>query len=138
MRRIALAVTLAVVASACGGADGVSVEDAWSRPVPPVAPSSAIYMEISNGLDDAVTVVGASSNACSTVDIHETSMGSDDVMSMTPLTAGLVISAGDAASLEPGGLHLMCMDPSGVDRFDLTLDLDGTESITVSVVIEER
>ena len=95
-------------------------------------------MDITNGTDDAVTVVGASSDACSMVQIHETALSADGVMSMSPLPAGLLIPAGGTVALEPGGVHLMCMQPSGSDEFEVILELDGESAITVPVTVEER
>ena len=58
------AATLALLLASCGGSGAVTVTDVWSRPVPPVSPASAVFLEITNDLDTAVTLTGASSDAC--------------------------------------------------------------------------
>ncbi|MEL6982053.1 MAG: copper chaperone PCu(A)C [Actinomycetota bacterium] len=65
----------------------------------------------------------------------------DMAMTMQELTDGLVIPADGEVALEPGGLHLMMLDlaaplESG-DTFDLTLNTDDGESITVSVEVRD-
>ena len=139
MKRLTIvALLLATVVAGCGGGSELTIEDPWSRPVPPVAPASAVYLTIENGLESDVTLLGASSESCAAMELHETSMSSDGVMSMAPLTAGLMVPAGESARLEPGGAHLMCIDPDTSESFSVTLDLDGAAAITVDVVIEDR
>ena len=131
--RLATVLVLGLFLAACGGSAEVVVEDAWSRPVPPVSPASAVYLTIDNGLEDDITVTGASSDACGMMELHETSMSNDGVMSMARLEVGLVVAAGGTAVLEPGGAHLMCMQPEGTESFEVTIQLDGADDITVPV-----
>ena len=82
VRRTLAGLALVVSVAACSTAESVIVDDVWSRPVPPVSPASAVYMEITNGLEGPITVTGASSAACAAMQIHETSMDDAGVMSM--------------------------------------------------------
>ncbi len=130
---------LSLVLGGCSSAAAVTVADAWSRPVPPVSPSSAIYLEISNGLDTPITLVDAISAACGAVQIHETTMDDAGVMRMQHLTAGLSLDPGEKAELQPGGIHLMCLEPAVFDgSFELELQFTGADPVVASVVIEER
>lgn len=65
----------------------------------------------------------------------------DMAMTMQELTNGLVIPAGGEVTLEPGGLHIMMLDLAAPletgDTFDLTLNADDGESITVSVEVRD-
>lgn len=142
MRRrhpLLLAVALATLLGACSSADGVVGNDAWTRPVPPNSPARAIYLEISNGLDADVRLTGASSEECSAIELHETTMDDAGVMAMRALIGGLEIAPGQKALLAPGGAHLMCLDPGGsTEQFELRLELRDAADVTVTVVIEDR
>lgn len=65
----------------------------------------------------------------------------DMAMTMQELTGGLTIPAGGEVTLEPGGLHVMMLDLAAPletgDTFDLTLNTDDGESITVSVEVRD-
>jgi copper(I)-binding protein len=129
---------LGLIVGACGGSSAVEASDAWSRPVPPVARAGAVFVEIDNGLDTDVTLQSASSDACGAMEIHRTQM-IDGVMSMRPLEGGLVIGGGETASLEPGGIHLMCIDPDhDGSSFSVTLEFVGAPAIDLDVVVEDR
>lgn len=136
--RAVFAVTsVALVLTACGGGDSVSVEDAWGRPSPMEASNAAFYMQITGGGDDD-TVVSASSEVCSVTELHETMMD-DGVMSMEERPDGFPIPAGETVSLEPGGLHVMCIGADTLEVGDeVTVDLEFVEAGTVSVVAEIR
>ncbi len=134
-----LAVGVALVLVSCGGSGAVTVTDVWSRPVPPVSPASAVFLEITNDLDSAVTLTGASSDACGSMELHETTMDDSGVMAMQELTAGLRLEPGASGLLEPGGIHLMCIEPQVFEgSFDVELTIDGADSISTAVAIEDR
>ena len=140
MRRLLVAVALTgLLVVACGGAAGqLEASDAWSRPVPPAATAAPIFFVVTNDTDSARTLVRATSGACARVEIHETVMV-DDVMSMQPRPEGVTVSAGDSARFEPGGLHLMCLEPdiSGAS-FVTVLTFDDSTAIDVEVAVDDR
>ena len=70
------------------------------------------FGRIRNACDAPVTIVGASSPSFGDVSVHETSIV-EGVSRMRAVPA-LRIDAGDDATLKPGGLHLMLMQPRGV------------------------
>lgn len=105
---------------------------------------SALYMTIENTSDAPVTLVGASTEAAETVEIHESIMA-DNMMRMRPVEGGIEIPVGGSAVLEPGGYHIMLMDLnhdlvlgtaiSVTLQFNL-LDADGAPTgETMSIVI---
>ena len=51
MRWATTAVVGVLLLAACSSPEGVTTSDEWSRPVPPVSPASAVFLEIHNGLD---------------------------------------------------------------------------------------
>ncbi|NND03681.1 MAG: copper chaperone PCu(A)C [Acidimicrobiia bacterium] len=140
MIRLATACSaIAVLVAACASSAVVAAEDAWSRPVPPVSPASAIYLEVHNRTEQVVILTGADSEACEEIQIHETAVDGAGVVSMRRLTNGLEIAPRSTAVFAPGGVHLMCMSPErGLAGFDLTLRIGGAEDLVVPVAIEDR
>lgn len=133
------AAALAVALGACSSAGSVTVTDVWSRPVPPVSPASAVFLEITNDLETAVTLTGASSESCGSMEIHETTMDEAGVMAMRPLVDGLTVEPGTSSLLAPRGIHLMCLEPEVFEgSFDIELNLEGADAISVTATIEDR
>lgn len=130
-----------VVLAACSSAGEITVTDPWGRPSPAMADAAAFYMEIDNATDTDVTLIAASTNACGVVELHESSMNDDGVMMMAEQEAGIAVPAGSATTLEPGGLHVMCLqmtDPLAVgDSIDVELEFDDGTSESVVVEIRE-
>ncbi len=117
MRRLlrALVFMVAVMAAlaACQKAAGpqIQVEDAWGRPSPKVATAGAFYMTLRNTGNEDDALIGASSDACGTVELHESFKTAEGAMGMRPVEGGkIVISAGQTVELKMGGLHIMCID----------------------------
>ena len=134
-----LAAGLALFLGSCGGSGDVTVTDVWSRPVPPVSPNSAVFLEIANDTDSPVTLTGASSDACRSMELHETMMDDSGVMAMQELAAGLRLEPGSSGLLAPGGIHLMCVEPKVFEgSFEVELIIDGAHDIAASVTIEDR
>jgi len=134
-----LAAVLTLLLGSCAGSEAVTVSDAWSRPVPPVSPASAVFLQIANGTDTAVTLTGASSEFCGAMELHETTMDDAGVMAMRPLAGGLRLDAGESGLLAPGGIHLMCLEPKAFEgSFDVELIINGADTISATVSIEDR
>lgn len=89
---------------------------------------SAAYMLISNNSGADITLIGARTDAASTVEVHETTVV-DDVARMAQLEDGLLIPAGGSAELRPGGLHIMLID---VQR-----DLIAGESLALTLLFAD-
>ena len=74
-------------------------------------------------------------------EIPESSMSSDGVMSMRHLDHGVEIPSGGEIALEPGGLHVMCIekkaDFTAGKKIDLTLFFENSGSKTIDVEIRE-
>lgn len=106
---VLLAAVLAV-ASAPGCVRECSrVVDGWVRAGPPSMPMMAGFGRIENGCDLPVAVVSAQSTQFEAVELHETRIV--DGVSRMRAVPRLEIAAGGAATLVPGGLHLMLMRP---------------------------
>lgn len=86
-----------------------TVKDGWVR-LPPVSmPMMAGFGRIENPCAAPVTIVGASSPAFGEVSLHETRVV--DGMSRMRHLPELRIESEGTATLKPGGLHLMLMQP---------------------------
>lgn len=109
LRVMVVGFVLGLVATACtSGGEGIEIEDAWGRTAPSSAANAAFYMTISGGdTDDAL--VSANADFCGSVQLHETVMN-DGVMKMEHLRGGIPIAAGSVVLLEPGGMHIMCIE----------------------------
>lgn len=94
----------------------------------PPAQNTAAYMTIENTGDRGVTLTSAATDLGTTIELHESSMDDDGVMSMAEVPGGIDIPAGDSVDLEPGGLHVMVMgvtrDVEVGDDVELTLTFD--------------
>jgi copper(I)-binding protein len=136
---VVLAVFALAFAACSSGGDSVEVEDPWGRPSPSSAANAAFYMQLEGAEEDDV-LVSATSPACGMVELHETQM-SDGVMSMQHLPQGIPVPAGETVSLEPGGLHVMCMgvqSPLTVgEMVEVALEFENSGSRTIEAEIRE-
>jgi copper(I)-binding protein len=103
--------------------------------------TSAVYMLIANLSSDEDVLVSAATDAAAIVEIHETSMGDNDVMQMRPVDGGIPVPADDMVELRPGGFHVMLLEPSLIvagDAIAVTLTFDSGEELVVGAVVEDR
>jgi len=139
--RFALAVAAALLTlTSC--ADGIAADDMWARPTAPGAESAAFYGVIKNDSGGETTLSEYYSPACGRLELHHTEM-TDGVMEMRPADpAAVVMGDGDSLTLEPMGLHLMCLElvEPLVDGETITLEMtfEGVEVMQVDVTIEDR
>ncbi|MEN1939639.1 copper chaperone PCu(A)C [Luteimonas sp. MJ246] len=85
------------------------VVEGWLRSPPMPMPMMAGFARIENPCAIDVAIVSAHSDAFASVELHETTVV-DGVSRMREVPR-LPVAAGDAAVLQPGGLHLMLMRP---------------------------
>jgi copper(I)-binding protein len=98
---IALASTLFMAAS--GAHADVRVANPWVRGIVKGQTDTGAFMTLKS--TEATRLVGASSPAARSAQIHEMKM-SGDMMTMRPVTA-LDVPADTAVELKPGGYHVM-------------------------------
>ncbi len=111
----AAAAVLLLVAGSIQAADCLPrIRDGWIRLAPPgmsmSMPMLAGYGRIENPCPGAVAVTGASSAAFGDVSLHRTTVV-DGISRMRPVPS-LPIAARGVVTFEPGGLHLMLMQPT--------------------------
>ncbi|MFQ1701878.1 copper chaperone PCu(A)C [Loktanella agnita] len=129
---------LGFVAAAMAEEQTVVVEDAWSRASVGVNRPGAVYMTVRNIGEDTAILTGLRTDLAKMPEIHLASTNDQGVSSMTP-AGDIEIAPGEAAALEPGGLHAMLMRLSRPmvegEAFALTLTFADGDEFTVDVPI---
>lgn len=148
--QLTVVLTLAFVAIACGGDDGIRVTDAWARNSPAVAVAGAAYMVIENTGPTADALIGASSTVARATEIHETvevpvespvasgGMSPGGMMGMQPVER-VGIPAGGRLELKPGSYHIMLIglnrELKAGDMIEITLRLERAGEIKVTAEV---
>jgi copper(I)-binding protein len=149
----------------CGsGSASIIVSDPWARASSAMASAGAAYMKIENTGSAADALIGASSPAATTVEVHETvamgspvpsasdgmgmgspmpsasGMGDGGMMGMQPI-ARLDIPAGGSVELKPGSYHIMLIglkqDLKVGDSIEITLKFEKVGEIKVTATVRE-
>ncbi|MDN4472307.1 copper chaperone PCu(A)C [Demequina zhanjiangensis] len=147
---IALAATAALALTACStdtetGSDGtdaaasLTVADAWVKAVDDGM--TGAFALITNGTGDDLTITGATTDAASMVELHETVMDDAGATVMQEVDGGFTVGAGETFTLEPGGNHLMLMgvtaplEPGA--EVSMTLELADGSTVPFTAVVKE-
>jgi len=118
-----LAATLLTLA--CSAHAQVAVSDAWVRATVPGQQATGMFATLTATQDSKL--VGGSSPAADTVEVHEMKMDGD-VMKMRAI-ASLPLPAGQAVSLKPGSYHVMLLG--------LKKPLSDGSTVPIKLVIED-
>ena len=131
MNKTILPVIVAVLMGCSAGVVAPLVaSDVVVTPPLPGASMSAGYLTIRNNSSDTIELTAVTSPQYGRVEIHETIID-NDIARMRPLD-GLLIPAGQSLILEPGGKHLMLMQPK--DSINaVTLNFYADEQLMLSV-----
>jgi periplasmic copper chaperone A len=124
--------------AACGAAESeageIVVENVRANMTLPSSTGS-FWMVITNHSSQDDALVGVKFDGCGVIELHDMFMD-NDVMVMRPVEGGRIpIPAGETVELQPGGLHVMCMQkeaPLAVDTA-VTLELQFANAGTISV-----
>lgn len=118
---------------------GLTIDHPWARPTPGGSKLAAFYLKLVNKSKEDDTLLSATSDIGSKIEIHETAM-TDGVAKMRRVDGGLPVSANSTVALEPAGLHLMVMGLTRSlkegDRIPLTLNFQNRGIVQVKVNIE--
>ena len=121
------------------GAQGITVEDAWIRGVPPSAATTAAFMTIHNTDSDDAVLKSADCDIAETVQIH-TMEQVGEMMKMQEVSE-LRIPANGQAILAPKGYHIMLI---GLVRpikegetIPLSLNFTDRATVVVDVVVKK-
>lgn len=88
---------------------GPTITDAWVRQVPPAARMTAGYLRVANPGPESLVIVGAESPLFGSIEMHGTIM--EDGVARMRYQDTVTVGPGEVVSFEPGGLHLMLMQP---------------------------
>jgi len=139
-KQIGLGLLLASLSVWAYAAENIVVKNAWVREAPPGAQVMAAYMTLENPNNTPLSVVGATSTAFKTVELHKT-VEEAGVARMIAVDA-LEVPAGGQVALVPGGLHVMLItpidqQPQAGDNVSLTLYLSNEASQTLTVPVQK-
>jgi copper(I)-binding protein len=119
----------------------IAVGHPWSRLAPANAPVIGGYLTLTNTGSQPDTLVGGSATIAERVEIHEMRI-EDGVARMRPLPAGQEIAPGATVELQPGGTHLMFINPerafSEGERFEVTLEFANAGEVAVEFVVQRN
>lgn len=125
-----------------GNEGGLEVTDLWGRSSPQAAQNGAFYMKISNNGREDDELLGARTDACGSVELHEMFMKENDVMGMRQVPGGtLAIPAGETVELKVGGMHVMCIGKQQEfnvgDKIPLVLEFSNAGEMELTADIRE-
>lgn len=118
-------------------ADFFTVTDPWVKAAD--EGMTAAFGTLVNDSPQEVTVVSATSEITSEMELHETVQNDDGSRGMQSKEGGFTVPAGGTHELAPGGDHLMVMDlnralkPGETVRITLTFADDSTKELDASV-----
>ena len=128
----------AAPAAQAGSPPELMVTEPWARTSPMSAGNGAVYLNLVNQGGSADALVSAESDAAEVVELHETKMGENDMMQMSPV-ARIEVPAGSSVSLEPGGKHIMLINLKQELTADqtivLTLNFEKSDPVTVEAAV---
>jgi periplasmic copper chaperone A len=146
---LATLVAGSILAGCSSGSASIVVSDPWARASSAMASAGAAYMTIDNTGSAADALIGASSPAATTVEVHETvamgspapgASGDGGMMGMQPV-ARLEIPAGGSVELKPGSYHIMLIglkqDLKVGDSIEITLKFETAGEIKVTAAVRE-
>ncbi|MEY3624976.1 MAG: hypothetical protein RL696_357 [Actinomycetota bacterium] len=141
MKKIALLLAAALALTGCTANSQemakpeIEVTDVWikSSETSVTGGMTALFGTITNNTDQELVLVGGATEVAGVVEIHEMAMSGGEMV-MQAIEGGLVIPAGESATLEPGGNHMMLMDLKkdvvAGDEIAVTFDF-GTVDLTI-------
>ncbi len=116
-----LAITALFAGSATSAfAQTVDVKNAWVRTSVPGQSATGAFMTLTARED--TRLVGIASPLAGVAEVHEMKLD-NGVMKMRAVEGGLVLPAGKAVELKPGGYHVMLMDLKAALPKDSTVPL---------------
>ncbi len=126
---------------ACGSSEQITVSDLWGRPSPGSADNAAFYVTIHNSGSELEELVAVDIDICGQTELHESSFDENNVMSMQHVEK-IAVPSGETIHLEPGGLHIMCIDRQANlepgDLIPITLQFANYGELLVEAEIREQ
>ncbi|HEX5844411.1 MAG TPA: copper chaperone PCu(A)C [Pseudomonas sp.] len=115
------------------------IEQPWSRAMPPVAPTAAVYFVLHNQGAVADRLLSVASPHAAKAELHE-HLHEDGVMKMQQVPS-VAIAAGGEVQFAPMGYHVMLFglkqQAREGERFPLTLTFEKAGAIEVDVTVQQ-
>ena len=108
--------------TAPSGGGSLTVTGAWARTSMSMDTAGAAYLTITNGTGQDDALIGVSTPAATSPEIHETTAAGSGMMGMHPVDR-IAIPAGQTVKLEPGGYHIMLIGLTGELKAGTTIQL---------------
>jgi len=102
--------SLPVQASTLPQAESIQIEDAYIRQAPPGAHATASFMVLQNPSEHDITLTSVESNLANVIELHAHTH-KDGMMKMYQVKE-IKVPAKGSVSLQPGGLHIMLIEPT--------------------------
>lgn len=122
-------------------AGSIYIDHPMIQEAPPNAPVLGGYIMLQNNGPEDDRLIGIESQAVEKVELHRTVM-TNDIASMTPMTEGLPIPAGNIVWLGDDGTHAMFVKPKARyrdgDELQATLIFEKAGRIDVMFKVEKR
>ena len=119
-------------------AGDISVTGAFTRAMLAAAKVGAGYMTIGNAGTAPDRLVGATTEATPSVELHNMSV-KDGLMTMSAVEGGIEVPAGGSVTLAPGGLHVMFIGPKAPFKegecVAVTLKFEKAGDVPVQLVV---
>lgn len=130
------AVVVSITLTACGSDDStpatqastVTIEDPWVKEAD--SGMTAAFGTLRNTSDTEAVIVSATSEATSSMGLHEMATNDEGAMVMRPKKGGFTIPAGGTHELDPGSDHLMFMD--------VTTPIKAGDTVTVNLTFADK
>ncbi len=103
-------------------AEELLIEAGWVRPMPPSMRMTAGYARLRNVTDQAIELCEVTSPSFGLIELHRTEVV--DGMARMRQQLEFLIKPDETIVLEPGGLHLMLMRPSGAIAIGETITFE--------------
>jgi copper(I)-binding protein len=117
----------------------VHIEHPWSREMPAVAPTAAVYFILHNKGAEADRLLSVATPVAGQAEMHE-HLHADGVMKMQQVQS-VAIPAGGEVKFEPMGYHVMMFNlkqqAKDGQRFPLTLTFEKAGSLEVEVAVHK-
>lgn len=108
-RRFLAALLAGAGFAACAVAAAPTVSDGWIRALPGDSPAGG-YFTLHNPGKTPLLLTGVNSPACGMAMLHKTAKIGGTVRMM--MVDNVAVPAGGTLRFEPGGYHVMCMNPN--------------------------
>ena len=139
MKQLSVIALLTMTLAGTGAAEAAPFEitDGWFRALPGKLPAGG-YFTAYNGTGREISIVGADSDACGMLMMHQSS--NKGGMSGMDMVDKVSVPAGGTVRFEPRGYHLMCENPTAKmkigSRVAVLLRLSDGSSIAAGFVVK--